>query len=109
MPKPMCWSPSLHEAGNDGVERALAAGKRVGRRGVEREKAAAVLQGEAHALHGHVRSEVVVVALDDGEDVAFAIDDGEVGGIAGAERPGSNRAIGFSGIDERGAFCSVVF
>src|SRR5271166_3394530 len=90
----------LHERGNDGVERALATGKRIGRRGIEREKASAVLQGESHAHHGHVRSKVVVVALDEREDIAFAIDDGEVSGVAGAKRSWGDRAVGFVRIDE---------
>src|SRR5450631_4853677 len=34
---------SLHEGGNDGMEWPLAAGKRIGRRWVKREKASAIL------------------------------------------------------------------
>src|SRR5271154_6404028 len=34
---------SLHEAGNDGMERPLSAGERIGRRWVKREKTAAIL------------------------------------------------------------------
>ena len=91
---------SLHEAGNDGMERALAAGKRIGRRGVKREKGAAILQGESHAQNSYVRSKVVVVALDHGKDIAFAIDDREVGSIASTQRPRCDRAIRFSRVDE---------
>src|ERR1017187_7918357 len=38
---------SLHEGGDDGMERALVAGKHVERRGTEREKTSAILQGES--------------------------------------------------------------
>ena len=55
----------------------------------------------SHPQHGYVRSKVVVVALDDGENIPFVIDDREVSNsIAGAKRPGSDRAIRFAWVNE---------
>lgn len=57
-------------------------GRQIGPGGVKREKASAVLQGESPAQNNDVRSKVVGGALDHGRNIAFAIDDGEVGGVA---------------------------
>jgi hypothetical protein len=43
---------------------------------LEREAAAAVLQDEAHALGGNVRTEGAVDALDPAGDVAVLVDHG---------------------------------
>src|SRR6516165_1597935 len=72
---------SLHKPWNDRVERTLTAGEGIGRCRIQREEASAVLEGESHSQYCYVRSKVVVVALNDGKDIALAIDDCEVRGI----------------------------
>src|ERR1700722_1352550 len=64
----------LRECRDDGVERALVSGQRVGRSRVEREQAAAILQRESSAGRDDSRAESGVVALNQRHHVAIAID-----------------------------------
>jgi hypothetical protein len=73
---------TLHECRDDGVERALVAGQRVRRSGIEREGGAAVLQREPHAVHSYIRTKCAVVALNHGQDIAVVINHGEVRRVA---------------------------
>ena len=83
MPKPMCTSPFSMKAGMMVWYGRLRGGERVRVRGIEFEQPAAILQREAVIVHHHARPEVLVDALNQGCDVAVAIDHGEIDGIAG--------------------------
>src|SRR5205823_9813994 len=69
----------FHESGDDGVEGALARGKRVGFGGIEHEKGTAILQDESHAADRNAGAEAGEVALDKRDDVAVLVDGGEIG------------------------------
>ncbi len=47
----------LHKGGNDGVERTLVTGERIGRFAIDREESTAILKNEPHALDRNIRSE----------------------------------------------------
>lgn len=53
------------------MEGALTGSERVRVLGIQPEQCAAILQEEAHALHGDAGTEIVVIALDPTDDVAF--------------------------------------
>src|ERR1700727_1756694 len=83
----------LHKGRNDGMKGTLSSRKRVRRRGIERKQSAAVLQRKSHPQHGYIRAEVVVVALNHGEYIAFAVGNGKVCSVAFAQRPRSYCAV----------------
>lgn len=76
----------LHETGNDGVERTLARSEKVGARRVEHEAGTAILERKAVAGNDHARAEGARQALDHRDDVAVAIDDGEITRVSGVGR-----------------------
>ena len=69
---------AFHEPRDDRVQRPLARSERVRVRLVEREQCAAVVQREAGAGRDDRGAEPFVDALDQRDDVAVAVDDGEV-------------------------------
>src|SRR4029079_9823957 len=101
--------PFFHERRNDGVKRALARREYVGRCWIEGEESTTILKNESHAADSDARAEQGVVALNEGDDVAIAIDGGQVGGIAGRRVSVHHVAVGFGGIDEFRALTRVIF
>lgn len=99
----------FHECRNDGVEGTLAAGEYVGTPRFQREKRAAILQDEPHALGGQARAEFVIDALNPAGDVALLVDHRQIGRVAADGIAVRDVAIGFIRIDERGAFFRVRF
>ena len=83
-----------HEAGNDGVQRALVPGQGIGRLRIEFEESAAILQREAGAVGHQARAKFGIVALNQGDHVAVSVDHGEIGGVAcGRERRLARRHV----------------
>ena len=70
-----------HEGGNDGVQRPLVAGERIGFARLEIEALAAIVEREADAGGDHAGSVSRVVALDQRDDISFLIDGGHVDGL----------------------------
>src|SRR5215469_10311302 len=70
----------LHEGRNDGVERALVPGERVGKAGLELETSATVLERETEAGCDKAGSITAIVALDERDNVSILIDGGEIDG-----------------------------
>ena len=99
----------LHEGGNDGVEGTLAAGECIGRLAIDGKEASAILKHEPHAQHRNIRSKRIIVALDKGKDITFAIDDGEIRGIASRQGGRSHMAIRLVCIDPGGSLGGVPF
>src|SRR5215472_11394033 len=98
----------LHEGWNDGMKGTLAGGERIGFGGVKHEQGSAVLQGESHAVHGNPRAEAGKIALDQRDNVAFAINRREIRGVARWRLSGLWIAIRLLRVDERGAAPRVV-
>src|SRR4029077_7804900 len=74
--------PLFHEGGNYGVQGPLSGGERIGRGGLEREERTAVVQYEAGAVGDDARSKIRVIALNQRDHVAIAIDGAEIDGAA---------------------------
>jgi hypothetical protein len=94
------------EAGDDGVERPLAAADLVRVAGLERKAGAAVLQADAGARHHDARAEAHVVGLDQRDHHAARVGGGKVDGaalrrLAGAEVLRAHR------VDQAGARAEV--
>ena len=89
----------LHERRDDGVERTLVSGKRIGQAGRELKTGAAILEREAEPRGDEAGAIAGVVALNERDDVPVLVDGGEIdGGVAmlvkfrrdiGRERPGT--------------------
>ncbi len=62
---------------------------------------------ESHAADYDARSEGFVIALNQRDDVALAIDYGKISGVAGGRRAGVDLAVGFGGVDQHGALTGV--
>src|SRR5215469_16774930 len=90
----------FHERRNDCVEGALARGEHVGGGRIEREKRAAILQDKPHAADGDAGSELLVIALNEGNNVASTIHHAEVGGFACRRLAEISGAVGFVGINK---------
>ena len=92
------------EAGDDGLEGALAGGVDVGVAVLEGEELAAVLEHEAEAVGDEAGAHAAEVGLDLRDHHAVFVGDGEVGGVAVAGglagMDGSEDAVG---LDELGA------
>ena len=73
---------AFHEPGDDGVIRTLATRQNVGMLGIQTETRAAILQHESHAIHRDSRAERGKDTLNPAGDVALAVDDGQINGIA---------------------------
>ena len=97
-PKDIQGLPSLHgEAGNDGLERALAGRVDVGMAVLQREEFAAILEHEAEAVGDESRAHAAEVGLDLRDHHAGGVGDGEIGGVTVA---GS-----LAGMNGRRGFC----
>ncbi len=93
-----------HEAGDDGVERPLARGDRIGRLGRERELRPPVLQHETPATptafdrrtarHHHARAHAAIVGLDERDHHAGLVCGGEIGRVAVRPRVAGRRVVG---------------
>src|SRR5208283_1512554 len=81
---------AFHEGWDDGAEGPLSAGQSVRGFGVKRKESATVLQDKTHTLDCDSGSKTDVVALNEREDVAFAIHDGKISGVAAGERARSD-------------------
>ena len=105
MPKAMRTSPFCAKAGMMVWSGRLCPASALGEVGIESEKAAAIVQREAGARRDDAGAEAGVVALDQRDHVAVAIDDGEIGGVASraAASPAVDVAIGVIGVDQFGA------
>ena len=66
------------EAGDDGLERALARPHLVRMARLQRERVRAILQADAGARHHHARAEAHVIRLDEGHHHAARIGGGEI-------------------------------
>ena len=100
----------LHKTGNDRMERPFAGRQGVGLRLVEAETAAAVVEMETHAIDGDPGGPEAGDALDPRGNVAFTIDDAEIGRVARCWRmAGLDGAVRFIGVDQLGALRGVGF
>jgi len=82
------------------VARAFVSRECVGRSGIEGEERAAIVQNETGIGSDDAGAEGVVVALDERDHVAVAIDYGEVGGVVTSGNFSRDYvAIGVIGID----------
>ena len=63
----------LHEGGNDGMEWAFPWSEDIGRSGIEREQRTAILQDKPHSANRNSRTKRFIVALYQGNDIAFPI------------------------------------
>src|SRR5713101_8280297 len=74
----------LQESRDDRVERSLARRENIRVLRIEAEKRAAVLEAKTRSRCNQARTEAAVVALDERNDIPFAIDGGHVDGVARA-------------------------
>src|SRR5215472_13610340 len=68
----------LHERRNNRVKRTLPWAEDIWRTGIERKQCATILQYESQAAHGNAGPERLEITLDERNDVAFAIDRGQI-------------------------------
>ena len=100
-PNAIHGAPSAEQhAGDDGVERPLAGRQRIPVSRLEAETGAAVLEHDAGVAAADARAEAGCEALDERDEVAFAVGRAEVDGVA---RPARRRRLERALADERRA------
>src|SRR5581483_7189512 len=72
-------------------------------------KRATILQRESHAAHGNAGTERRVIALDERDDVAIAIDRSQINNVAGGRLSGERITIRLSRIDQLRSLGGVLF
>ena len=115
------WRSAIERAGTsircgkDGVEWTLARRKRIGFAGLKGEELTTILKSETCTGCNEARSKRIVVALDQRNDVAVAIDDGQIRSLTahrvefGREIGGQNLAVRVRRIDRIcAAFCKIL-
>src|SRR5205085_4668371 len=99
----------FHKGRNNRVERTFAGSHEVGTLWVQGEECSSVLQNETHAAHRNAGSKQLVVTLNQGNDVAFAIHCSQISSLTGGWGPRLWLAVRALRVDQLGPLFRILF